>query len=283
MKNLTRLILSIFVFCGLIIYFSRLPLVLLIPPTLTLSILIQQFLAGNIHEAAHYNFYPESKKVNDFFANYFACYFFLYDISSYRQTHNQHHKRKVFLTKNDEETSVNATRIKNAISSFIFELSGFTAIKLILFRNSFSSNTRQKSFMKKVEILSFNILFWTSLHYFCSLPFISIFIFYACFALIYPSANRIRVWATHGDAIASEGLIDSGVFRNVHSPWYERIFFGNKMLMYHYEHHLNPSLSYLDCEKKALLRMVQEKDNPNFKNIFANSYVKIVYEILFKK
>lgn len=44
------------------------------------------------HEAAHFNFYPGNRKLNDILSNFFLSPFIGMSVKSYRKTHWEHHK-----------------------------------------------------------------------------------------------------------------------------------------------------------------------------------------------
>ena len=77
--------------------------------TLLLCSIVVGFFIANltlfIHEAAHYNIH-KNKRINDYLANIFLCYFIFQSISNYRSIHLEHH-RNHGTTKDTENSYFN--------------------------------------------------------------------------------------------------------------------------------------------------------------------------------
>lgn len=243
--------------------------------SLVINLLFLQFLAGVIHEAAHRNFIQGNKSLNEFIGNWFAAYIFLYGLGSYRAGHFEHHRTKMFFIPEDGETAPNMA-MKIDFSGFLRDLFGITALKMFLFRTKknagFVTETPTKSDSSWPKLIGYFLILWAIVCYFGSpLMFIT---FIITMVSIYPFSNRIRLWGTHADIIEKNGLFQSPVARNLKSPLWERIFFGNKMLMYHYEHHQMPTLTFRECEEQAYNRMTNDL------NITAPSYLFCVKQLI---
>lgn len=251
---------------------------LLITPLV--SIMFQQYFSGVIHESAHRVFYRGSKKWNDRLGNWFASYVFLYSIDSYRQQHFQHHGNSVYFVANDLETYPMASGKSRLLSGFLEDIFLITLVRMFFVRSVTTqkkyAQRKQKSIVSLAKIGVYNLLLWGFLGWYGSLAY-SITYFVSYFTL-YLACNRIRGWGTHADLLQSEGVLASTVSRNVFSPIWERIFFGNRMNMYHFDHHLNPSLSFRECERRALKRL--SEPGGEAVNISAPSYLFCALKLL---
>jgi fatty acid desaturase len=246
----------------------HMPLVSACIVTLIFNLIFLQALSGVVHEAAHRNFIQNNKSLNEFFGNWFAAYIFLYGLSSYRSGHFAHHRTKVFMIPEDGETAPNmATKVD--FTGFLKDLCGITAVKMFLFRTQknvgFSSENTEKTDSSWARLIIYFLVLWSIVGYWGSALMPVMFVI--TMVTIYPFSTRIRLWGTHADIIKSGGLYESIVARNIKSPLFERIFFGNRMMMYHYEHHLTPQLTFRECEKKAHERITNDI------NVSAPSYL----------
>lgn len=249
-----------------------------VPLYIFICLWLQQQLSGFIHESSHHNLIKFSHRWNDRICNLLACRFFLYDVRGFRVEHFRHHQNRVFLNAQDQETAPTICKDKKFFwKCFLGDFLGVTALRLGRVRGT----SPDKIFTKKNIFIAFqNIVFYLVLSYFAS-P-LAVIIYIVTLLLLYPATNRIRVWATHGDSSGSTPFENSKVSRNIHSPIWERIFLGNKMHMYHYEHHLNPSLSFRECEKIAKER-IQGLSKITTTQIYGPSYVKIIRDLLATK
>lgn len=241
--------------------------------SLLINLIFLQTLSGVVHESAHRNFIQGHKQANDFIGNWFAANMFLYGLSSYRSGHLAHHRTKIFLIPEDGETAPNMAK-KVDFSGFFHDIFGMTAIKMFLFRtgeNKGFDASASKSDSSWPKLIIYFLTLWSTVSIFGS-PLMPI-LYIITMTTIYPLSNRIRLWGTHADIVNKNGLYQSKVARNVKSPIWERIFFGNRMMMYHYEHHSAPQLTFRECEKQAYQRVTDDL------NISAPSYFFCVKQL----
>jgi fatty acid desaturase len=264
-------------------HLPRQTLVLLL--TAVVSLAMQQYIAGVYHEAAHGNFIQGNKRLNEFLANWFGAYTFLISVNAYRLIHFKHHNNKIFLVREDEETrAVEASR-PDLLKGLIRDLTAISALELFLLK---TSAEKKKTLMDRLPILFHFMALWGLLSFFGSPWFTAVF--FLTLGTIYPLSARIRAWGTHGDLYAAEGMRASPVARNLMSPVFERAFIGNRMMMYHYEHHLEPHLTFRECERKAIERFRRSmgpiqspdatEDGLPVYNVHAPSYFFFVREFL---
>ncbi len=221
--------------------------------TAVFSLALQQYFSGVQHEAAHGCFLLGNRRWNDRIANWFASYLFSYPVSAYRTEHFRHHENTLWFVPDDKETAPRAGPRSTFLRGIMKDLFFVSAAEMFVIRNSIGGG---KSFLHLLKdrlpvLIHFGAL-WGCLVYFGSPLYM--FVYFLTFFTLYLLSNRIRGWGTHGDLYKEEGIMESTVARNVMSPWYERVFVGNRMMMYHFEHHQMPELSFRQCERKAKAR-----------------------------
>ena len=197
-----------------------------------------------------------------FWGNVFGAYTFAYNVHGFRMVHVKHHDHKIFLTAEDMETAPFEAPRSRLLNGFIGDLILVSAFRLLLLKNRPDArDTLQNRIFRRLPILLHMIVLWGTLSYFGSVWYVVVF--FATFAILYPVSTRLRTWGTHGDLYAKEGMRNSAVVRNVMSPLLERVFIGNRMMMYHYEHHHSPHLTFRVCEKRARQRRIRCEAHKN--------------------
>jgi fatty acid desaturase len=241
------------------------------------ALIFQQFIAGVIHETAHGVYIKNSKFWNDFCGNWLASYLFLYDLDSYRVQHFKHHKNTLFFVPEDLETYSVASDEKTLIRKFLNDFFFVSAWKTFTVRTPLRTGAHKS---KSLNIGLFSFLLWGVLVIFGSIWYV--LIYFITFFTLYLASTRIRAWATHGDLIKQDGTLNSRVARNVLSPIWERVFFGNRLHMYHYEHHQDMGLSFRDCERRAVLRFAESGHDEKFE-ISAPTYLFCARKLLLNR
>lgn len=230
------------------------------------SLAFQQYLSGVIHEGAHALFIQRNRKLNELVVNWAAAYVFLYGLDAYRFEHFRHHRNTVFCVIEDRETFQYAAKRGELGKGFSIDLLGLTALGTFLIRTGQpaeypdSLDERAPPPSRWSVIVPHFFVLWTTLAWLGSPLFVLGFFF--SLGTLYMASNRIRVWGTHGDLYKKDGLQSSEVARNLLSPVWERIFIGNRMMMYHHEHHLAPYLTFRQCESAALSRYRESQALP---------------------
>jgi fatty acid desaturase len=250
------------------------------------SLAFLQYLAGVIHEAAHWNFYRPDRRVNELAGSWGASFVFGYSLEAYREGHFKHHACKTFLQGGDGETTDYQTRDrKDMVRGILKDLFFVTAAKMVYFRLSpmFKRPAGPESETKEPDtsfrkIVLFSACLWGGLALASSVWAVALF--WLSFLTLYPLSNRIRVYATHGDITKEDSMMNSETAVNVLSPVYERIFFGNRMMMYHYEHHLKPNLPFRKLEELARERHRAMAGEPDYK-ISVPSYMFVLRSFLY--
>jgi fatty acid desaturase len=128
------------------------------------------------------------------------------------------------------------------------------------------------------KILLFSACLWGALAIVSSIWAVALF--WLSFFTLYPLSNRIRVYATHGDVTQENSMMNTEVAVNVLSPVYERIFFGNRMMMYHHEHHLKPNLPFRKVEELAWERHRNAGEQKSYR-VSVPSYLFVLRSMLF--
>lgn len=258
---------------------------LLLAPVAALA--FQQHVSGVIHEAAHGLFYHGNARMNNFLAQWLATYLFGYSLDAYRKEHFRHHTQPLYLTEADGETAEYRAGSKSEIwLGFLKDLFFVTSFKMVCFRlkhifsqpEKVAGTTAGEVVLHK--ILIYNLVLWTVLSLVGSVWGVAIF--WLTFFTLYPVSNRIRVYGTHADVSKPNGAMDSRVAANVMSPFLERIFVGNRLLMYHFEHHLKPGLPFREIEKIARRRLAAAQGRWNYRENVP-SYFFSVKRLLFPK
>jgi fatty acid desaturase len=208
-----------------------------------------------VHEASHYCYVRDYKKINDILCNFFVGYWILYDVNLYRTTHKPHHR---FLhTKKDPDSKyyMMAKLDKKTVFKFMVRdllmLTAFSRILDVLL----NKNTLENKPLTKLEIrnLVFHLFFKLTIQLLVLLSFIIAFSspigfvfwfilwFFPLFS-IFPTITRWRTIAEHYQppALLSENEFFTKSFKgNTIEIW----LLGSQM-QYHLEHHLFPGIPY---------------------------------------
>ena len=94
------------------------------------------------HEAAHFNFYPGNRKLNDILSNFFLSPFIGMSVKSYRKTHWEHHK--------------NLGNINDTEISYYEPLEFRKLIDILTLNYLFQTVLRYKENYKKKNLTDFN-------------------------------------------------------------------------------------------------------------------------------
>lgn len=221
---------------------------------------IAAYLALFIHEAGHYNVYPD-KKINDRIGTLFLCLPFGLSIKSYRKIHWQHH---LFLgTPQDTEVSY-----FNALTK-LFVLETLTGIHLLrTLRRKGGNEVLTKQQVRESRLMLVAGIFFHLFIIFLAFittnwPFAVAWIL--GFGIFFPFFATIRQILEHRDELAHSGTD----FNKQPHGKVSRLFihsiisssFGSAGFTRHMIHHWDPTISYtrlkdietflLHCEKTA--------------------------------
>tara|TARA_B110000483_G_scaffold13373_1_gene15197 strand:- start:1200 stop:2144 length:945 start_codon:yes stop_codon:yes gene_type:complete len=202
-----------------------------------------------IHEAAHYNIHKD-KRINDYLANIFLCYFTFQSIDNYRRSHLEHHRNHGTI-KDTENSYFNHPSLLFLLKTIFL----YRPIK-VAFSKIFVNNKTVNQTLNLYIIYSIAI---------------NIIILYLCFLLggffltaswilgylsFFPLFASIRQIIEHrnpsNDKFTDYNKNDHGAYTIYFKNTLFSYFFGAAGFRSHLVHHLEPSISYTrfnDVEK----------------------------------
>jgi len=199
------------------------------------------------HEAAHFNFYPGKRKLNDILSNFFLSPFIGMSVKSYRKTHWEHHKNL---------GSINDTEI-----SYFEPLEFRKLIDILTLNYLFQTFLRYRENYKKKSLTDFN--FFLIIFVVINILFIFIaymldayyFIFSWVFIYLYgiPLTEKIRQTLEHRDFNANPAKNykkeNHGPVNRLFGKDFFSRFFGAAGFNRHLLHHYDPSISYTNFDE----------------------------------
>lgn len=214
-----------------------------------------------MHESGHKTFF-ESRKLNDFFGQWFAANPLMQDLHSYAKGHLKHHQlagtNEDPDLKNYKSFPVEKSGFKRKVIRDLSGQTGWKLLKLILkaSKMGFSSDPKEREFAKPflqewlVQLILFVILSITMS------PFLYL-LWVASWMTTYMLIVRLRQIAEHA---AVEDLYDSDPRKNTRTVVpniFERIFVAPNYVNYHLEHHFLASVPCYNL--KALHELLKER------------------------
>lgn len=220
-------------------------------------------LAILMHDASHFR-YLKKKKMNDLVTNLFSMYPLFSSIEQYRGNHLKHHRH--LNTDDDPDWFIKLgkkafTFPKSKVEFLMTVLSYFSLVQgakdAIWFLKRFggSSNTKKKSFKKKMPRLAFYIVLlttitllggWKEFALYWLVPYFSTFFMF----------QYIRSVAEHFGELAYEDDLSNS--RTIRVNAIERFFLSPHHVGYHLEHHLYPGVPFYNLPKLHELLMSVE-------------------------
>ena len=204
--------------------------------------IIFHYLTLFIHAAAHFNIYPNNRKINDYLSNFLLGYFFLMPIKSYRKKHFKHHK--YLGTVNDPEDSYKYNL--NTINFLKWCCFYFPIKKLFLMFFSNENNKSKFEFEVIISIIVFSSIHLLILNYFINISSIELYFFllFIPHTMILPVMNWIRTSVEHSPVEINNKSFALRNFDN--GSLIISFLFGAAGFKFHDIHHLNPGIHYLD-------------------------------------
>ena len=230
------------------------------------------------HEAAHFNFYPNNKRLNDILSNIFLSPFIGMSVQSYRKTHWEHHK--------------NLGTIDDTEITYFEPLEFRKIIDILSLKYLFQTVLRYNKNFKKKNLEGFNFYFFIFLFFNISLVLIAyifnayFFIFSWIFIYLYgiPLTEKIRQTLEHRDFNADSNKnykeINHGPVNRLFGKDFFSRFFGAAGFNRHLLHHYDPTLSYTNFDEVENFFL-----ESNLKNNIADSkttYLKCFLKMLKK-
>ena len=203
---------------------------------------IFHYLTLFIHAAAHFNIYPNNRKINDFVSNMLLGYFFLIPIKSYRKKHFEHHYY-LGTDKDPEDSYKYDLNTLNFLKWFCFY---FPIKKLFL---TFIGNEKNKTtflYEVTISIFVFSFINLIILNYFINISSIELYFFllFIPHTMILPVINWLRTSIEHSPVTINKKSFALRNFDN--SNFFFSFLFGAAGFKFHDIHHLNPGIHYLD-------------------------------------
>ena len=194
-----------------------------------------------IHEAAHYNIHS-NKRINDYLANIFLCYFIFQSISNYRITHLEHH-RNHGTVKDTENSYFNYPSLSFLLKTIFL----YRPIK-VAFTKIFKNNKGHK---QTTNLFIFYALF-INMIILCLCYLLGGFLLTASWILGYlsffPLFGSIRQIIEHrnpsNDKSTDYTKYDHGAYTIYFKNTFFSYLFGAAGFRSHLVHHLEPSISY---------------------------------------
>lgn len=262
-----------------------------------LTVIIALFILGGkqlacaiiMHDTSHYSMF-RSKRLNDFFGNWFGAYPIIHNVYQYRPYHLQHH----VATGTEDDPDINLTKgyptTKQSMTrKFLRDLSGATGIKghiaLIAMHLGFLKYSLG-NYIERITVHERGYLIKNGLKN-LSGPLISnLILFGICYAfgkpmlyLLWPAALlttnqfslRVRAIAEH--SVVEDTADPMKNTRTTYANFIEKLLFAPHHVNYHLEHHFlipAPSYNYPKMHKILKERGFYEK------GLLKNGYVDIV-------
>ena len=257
--------------------FAGLWWLILIPAAMLIGY-IAAYLALFIHEAGHFNIYPD-KKTNDRLANIFLCLPFGLSMKSYRKIHWQHHLH--LGTPNDAEVSY-----FHALSK-LFVVETLTGIHLLRTMNRKGSNTlltKEQLTQSRVMLLTGALLHIVVLSVLIITGHWPVAVCWVLgFGIFFPFFATIRQILEHRDELAAAG---TDFYQQPHGK-VSRLFahtilsssFGAAGFTRHMIHHWDPQVSYTRLKDIEDFLLSSERTSALVKNSRTN-YMRVVKKLM---
>jgi fatty acid desaturase len=233
---------------------------IMIPASILLCYIHQREISEWIHEAAHGNLIP-SRTWNDRFANWLCGVFMLIPIGGYRLAHFSHHSVQRFFSPSDPDTALYALNSRRELwKAMLQDVIGWSAIsaflKILISRDGKKAARRSWTLplMAVIQLIAFGGLLLLGYWH-------AYFIYYGTLVTVYAFLlSRFRLYGQHAEVRSSGDafLCESSASRTIDAGLFDRILFTSRVMMYHHEHHLHPSLPY-----RALHERFQPTDDLN--------------------
>ncbi len=229
--------------------------------TLVAIFLHQKEMSEWVHEASHYNLL-KNRKWNDLLINAVTAPLFGVSIAQYRNLHFSHHSAEAFFTSDDPDTRSMIARNRHQLyRDCLLDLTGVRALQIYL-QVALKPQTNGKK-----ENRSLGFFFYMCTFHSCLLVFfISVgqwqiyFLYMLNLISIYQLFSRLRTYGQHA-GLRTDGTTQTFETRNSRTMvagFWDRVVFNSKLMLYHHEHHLYPTLPY-----RALEAISQPQNDPN--------------------
>lgn len=229
---------------------------------LLVSVVYFRILTEWFHEATHWNLVPD-RRLNDWLGDFLIGTPIGTRVQSNRPGHFRHHATNEFFVEDDPDTSLQgASSRRELISGIAKDLCGYTAMVMFWRATRLGAESARGGAGSTLAWFVWLVIVHGSLLLLTiNAARYEIYPIYV-FSLIclYPVANRFRLCLQHA-AVRDDGsiyLIGSGVSRTCHGSLLAQLFLQSPMIMYHFEHHAQPSLPY-----RALRAISKPSDDPN--------------------
>lgn len=241
-----------------------------LPAALVCCVLHQRLLSEWFHEATHWHLLPH-RVWNDRVADLLIGPFNGTRVQANRRGHFRHHAAPAFFLPADPDTGkAGATTRQELWRGLARDLTGRTALSAF-FRATWPATAPDGATRTSPEAPGFKFpggwfLALALLHgagltatllagRFALYP-----LYFGALLTLYPVANRLRLYAQHGEfrADGSVRLNGSTTSRSVHAGWLEQVLLHSSLIMYHQEHHARPTLPF-----RALRAIATPSSDPN--------------------
>lgn len=254
-KNISRLlIVHISIILWFIIGYDKLPMLWYVLFSVPICLVHQRELSEWLHEASHWNL-VKNKKWNDIFGNTLAGYWFGLTMKSYRLSHFEHHKSKIFFVDTDPDTGyLNVSSNRELVKAVMGDLTGINAAVAYL-KFLVRDGDREHKRVTKTKLS--DMLFMVAMHLLV-FSFLLLakrwdiyLVYYLNLLTVYKLMSRIRTYGQHMnvDDAGRGHLQGSCTSRTTNCGIIDRVFVTSELMLFHYEHHKHPGLPYRALKK----------------------------------
>lgn len=245
-----------------------------------------------MHDCSH-NAYFTSKKLNDFFGNWFGAYPIFHDLKKYRPYHHRHHVHTGL--EEDPDTPLTKGYPTSKISlmrKFARDLFGITGLKglagVILMQSGyFEYELNGQTHRKDNSQLSFGQKVKNAILSLYGPLFANLIIFLICFAIgkpilyllwigalatTYNFSLRVRSMAEH--SMVADFSNPQQNTRTIYASFIERLLFAPHYVNFHSEHHLNMGIPPYNLPQ--FHRLLKERGYYTNGGTLANNYWEII-------